>query len=156
MGRAQLSWRGRWYRYEPQTGDPLGYAPLWDGLARAGRLQSGWADDRDLFAASWSHHYPDALARVRSGLQDLVLNPASVLFSMREDCTYGPGLTHAGSALIGGQVGTHGALTAAESLGFAALAGIDGDPWEGAPALRPQDVFRPWSDLVRAGSAEAD
>jgi hypothetical protein len=146
---ARLRWHGDRYRYEGEVGDPLGYAPLFDALARRGALEDGWARDADLFAASWAGAYPDALARVRRGLEDLVEHPAAVLFSMQDDVTFGPLLTHAGAVLMGGQVGSHGSLGAEQSLGFAAATDEDGDPWPGAPALRPEQVLRPWRDLLR-------
>ena len=149
-----MEWRDDRYRYRAERGDPLGYAPVFAALERAGALDAGWARDRDLFAASWDHRYPDAPARVRHGLTDLVQYPAPVLFSMRDSWTVGPALTHAGARLLGGQLGTHGALGAEQSLGFAAVTADGADPWEGAPALRPAQVFRPWLDRVRAGSAE--
>jgi len=157
-GNRMVSARIRWdrtrdrYRYEPVDGDPLGYVPVFEMLAAAGCLDEGWAEDRTLFDASWSHTYPDALARIRHGLTDLVRMPAQVLFSMRDTYTYGPPLTHLGANLMGGQLATHGALSAAESTGFAASTFAD-DPWNGAPALRPREVFRPWRELVRVGAA---
>jgi hypothetical protein len=151
--RARLAWRDDGYGYESLAGDPLGYGPVLASLAAAGLLESGLAPDGPLFAASWSHPYPDALARVRRGLEDLVLHPAPVLFSMREDWTYGPALTHAGAMLLGGQVGTHGALSAAQSLGFATASEERGDPWNGAPALRAEQVFAPWRALLDRGLA---
>jgi hypothetical protein len=93
---------------------------------------------------------------VRRGLGDLVQHPAAVLFSMRDDASYGPALTHLATRVLGGLRGNHGALGAAQSLGFAAVATDDparGDPWAGAQALRSEDVFHPWADLVRAGAA---
>ena len=151
--RARIRWRGDAYRYEPERGDPLGYAEVFDDLRRAGRLEEGWASDEALFEASWEHAFPYALPRVRRALEDLVQYPASVLFSMRDDWTYGPALTHATARLVGGLVGNHGAITRAQSLGFAAVTEEDGDPWPGRPALRPEDVFRPWHDLVRVAGA---
>jgi hypothetical protein len=53
---------------------------------------------------------------------------------------------------MGGQVATHGALGAAESLGFASCTHEDESIWRGARALRPADVFSPWAALVRAGA----
>lgn len=50
-------------------------------------------------------------------------------------------------------VGNHDALSAAQSLGFAAVTQNGADPWLGAPALRTEDVLRPWGDMVRAGRA---
>jgi hypothetical protein len=154
LQRARIRWREDGYRYEPLEGDPLGYAPVWNALAAAGRLRDGWAADQELFLATWRHAYPDAPARLRHALGDLVRYPAAVLFSMHDSWTYGPALTHAGATLMGGQHGTHGALTAAQSLGFAAVTGDGPDPWPGAPALRPEEVFRPWRQRVRAGSSE--
>jgi hypothetical protein len=148
--RARLSWRGDRYRHQALAGDPLGYAPLFEALARDGVLdEHGFAPDEALFAASWRAPLPDALARVRRGLEDLVAHPAPVLFSMRDDWTFGPALTHAGAVLLGGQVGTHGGLTAAQSLGFAAATEEVADPWPGAPALRSERVFAPWRALLR-------
>jgi hypothetical protein len=151
--RARVHWQGETCRYAPERGDPLGYGPVCQALAEAGRLRHGFAADADLFAHTWRHRYPDALARVQLGLGELVQHPAPVLFSMRDDCSYGPALTHAGSRLLGGLVGSHGALSAAQSLGFAAATsdGDAADPWPDAPALRPEQVFRPWAALVRAG-----
>jgi hypothetical protein len=149
--RARVRWRGSAWRYDAERGDPLDLLPVWDALARAGRLRDGWAQDAELFAQTWQHRYPDPLARVRLAFGDLVRHPAPVLFSMRDECSYGPALTHAGSRLLGGLVGNHGALSARQSLAFAAASEDLGDPWPGAPALRPEDVFRPWAELVRAG-----
>ncbi|MGH0034896.1 MAG: hypothetical protein ACQGVK_07700 [Myxococcota bacterium] len=154
-GRARVRWRGDALRYECLDGDPLEYAPLWRELERDGRLRDGWADDRELFRRSLGHRFPDALARLRRGLEDLVRFPAPVLFSMRDGWTYGPALTHAGARMMGGQRGTHGALSREQSLGFAAVTDDGSDPWAGAQALRPEDVFRPWREWVRAGSAES-
>lgn len=151
---ARLRWRGERYAYEPIQGDPLAYAPVWDELRRSGRADDGWVGDEDLLAATWMQRYPDALARVRHGMEDVVRNPAPVLFSMRETWTYGPPLTHIGAEFMGGQVATHGALTAAESLGFATCSEDDEpEAWRAAPALRPEQVLRPWRPLVRAGAA---
>jgi hypothetical protein len=151
--RARVRWRDERCRYVRERGDPLGYTPVWEELEREGRLREGMVHDADLFAATWRHRYPDALARVRHGLSDLVLHPAPVLFSMRDGWTYGPALTHAGGRLLGGVIGTHGSLSAAQSVGFAAATedGGEPDPWPGAPALRPAQVFRPWAARVRAG-----
>jgi hypothetical protein len=155
--RARLSWRGERHRYEALAGDPLGHAPVFEALARDGVLdEDGFAPDAPLFAATWRAAHPDALARVRCGLVDLVEHPAPVLFSMRDDWTFGPALTHAGAVLLGGQVGTHGALSAAQSLGFAAATEDAGDPWPGAPALRSEQVFAPWGALLRGGRGDSD
>ena len=154
LERANIRWRADAYRYEPLDGDPLGYARVWDDLCRAGRLDdAGWANADDLLAATWAESYPDALARVRHGMEDIVGNPAPVLFSMRESWTYGPPLTHLGAEVMGGQMATHGALASSESLGFAiCTSGDEPAAWRSAPALRPHEVLRPWRDLVREGA----
>ena len=150
---ARIRWREDRYAYELLHGDPLAYARIWESLRQSGLLENGWARDRDLFAASWAHAYPDALARVHHGMEDIVRMPAPVLFSMKQGWTYGPPLTHLGAEIIGGQVGTHGALTAGESLGFAACTdGDEPDAWRAVPALRPHEVLAPWRALVRAGA----
>jgi len=149
--RARVAWRGDEYRYRPDRGDPLGLVPVFRSLEERGALRDGWATDEDLFAATWNHIHPDALGRVRRAFEDLVQHPANVLFSMREGWTYGPLLTHATGLLVGGLLGNHGALTASQSLGFAAVTDNVADPWRAAPALRPEDVFRCWRNLVRVG-----
>lgn len=151
LQRARVRWSENVFRYECIDGDPLGYSPVWQELADAGELRDGWAPDRELFLATWCHAYPDALARLRRGLEDLVRYPATVLFSMRDSWTFGPALTHVGATVMGGIVGNHGALSATQSLGFAAVTRNGADPWSGAPALRTEEVLRPWGDLVRAG-----
>jgi hypothetical protein len=153
--RARIDWREDCYRYVAEEGDPLGYAGLWQELAAAGKLADGFAADRDVFALSWAHRYPDALARARLAFDGLVRFPAAVLFSMSEGWTFGPGWTHAGTRLIGGQTGTHGALLSEQSLGFASVAAEGDDPWSGAPALRPEQVFAPWRELIRTGREPA-
>jgi hypothetical protein len=151
---ARILWREDRYSYRPIHGDPLGYLPAWETLRSDGRVNDDWAGDTDLFAATWSETYPDALARVRHGMEDIVRRPAPVLFSMKPTWTYGPPLTHLGAEIIGGQEATHGALGAEESLGFATCSEDDEpEAWRAAPALRPHEVLRPWRELVRAGAA---
>jgi hypothetical protein len=151
---ARILWREDYYSYRPLHGDPLGYLRVWNALVSEGHVSDGWVRDADLFAATWSENYPDALARVRHGMEDIVRRPAPVLFSMKPAWTYGPPLTHLGAEIIGGQKATHGALGAEESLGFVTCSEADvPETWRGAPALRPREVLRPWRELVRAGAA---
>jgi hypothetical protein len=150
---ARILWRQDRYSYRPIHGDPLGYRRIWDALRSEGRVNDDWAHDADLFSATWSETYPDALARVRHGMEDIVRSPAPVLFSMKPTWTYGPPLTHLGAEIIGGQEATHGALGAEESLGFAVCSeGDEPEAWRAAPALRPHEVLRPWRELVRMGA----
>lgn len=139
---ARLRWESSRYLYEPEQGDPLTLAPLWRELG------GGWIEERDLLAHSWNHAYPWAPIRVRRGLTDLVEWPAQVLFSMEDGYTYGPNLVYAATLLRGGQVGSHGGLTRAQSTAFAAT--TEDRPDTGP--LRPEQVFAPWAELVRLGS----
>ncbi|MGM0577104.1 MAG: hypothetical protein ACQEXJ_15370 [Myxococcota bacterium] len=145
MERARIRWRGDRYRYDALDGDPLGWVDL------QARLGGGWIDDDTLLRETWDAPYPYAPPRVRHGMDDVVQWPAQVLFSMRPGHSYGPRLTHAGARLRGGQVGTHGALDRDQTLGFA----IATEAWDdlGGVPVRPAEVFAPWADLVRAGSA---
>ena len=151
IARASIAWRGPWFRYRAESGDPLDYAALWR------RLGGGWLDRETVVAETWDHAYPAAPPRVADGLMDLVEWPAPVLFSMADGHTYGPRLAYLGTRLRGGQVGTHGALSRSQTLGFAAATEADDAAWAAAPnaPLEAGSVFRPWRPLVRAGSAEA-
>lgn len=143
---------GPW-RYQPVTGDPLQLEPIIAGL----RDDKGWIDDRDLFARTWDHRWPDPLRRIVEGLTTLVDWPGQVLFSLAPGWTFGPRTTRAAALLMGGQKGTHGALTRAQSTGFVATIGdgADMDAHKRFPALRPGDVFAPFADQVRAGATGA-
>jgi hypothetical protein len=97
------------FRYDPEQGDPLGYADL------AGR----WMDDAAWFEATYDRHYPDVLRRVHDAVSELVQNPATVLFSMEPGWVYGPASVHRASLFMGGQNGTHGGITKDQTIGFA-------------------------------------
>ena len=149
MAIANLRTDGRRVGYEPVTGDPLGLLPAWDSASSDGR----WATDEAMLAATLAHRYPDALHRVLGGFRDIVDHPGQVLFSMDRGWTWGPRLTSVAARLVSGQVGTHGALSADQSLGFAAArGGAEDAPWPASP-MRPEAVFAPFADAVRAGAA---
>jgi hypothetical protein len=146
---AIVTWRDGRYRYDAGPGDPLRYARLWADLQRAGAMDAdGWVDGDSLLTASWAHDYPDALHRIHRALTDLVEFPAPVLFSMRRGHTYGPFLSHAGSTLLGGQVGTHGGLGSDQSLGFLSVTGLPPPP----PVVRAEAALIPYRDLVIRGA----
>ena len=147
--KAIIDWRKGRYRYHATCGDPLRYRSIWTALVQNGEMDGdGFVDGDVLLAATWSHDYPDALHRIRRALTDLVEFPAPVLFSMGSGYTYGPTLTHAGSMLLGGQVGTHGGLRLEQSLGFLIVAGLPAPP----PVVRAESALIPYSDLVIRGA----
>lgn len=137
---ARVRWDGARFQYTPLRGDPL------DLLDRIGTAP---ISDQATLEATWDHHYPDPLHRILTGLTDLVQWPAPVLFSMADGWTFGPPLTHLVAEAMGGQVGTHGALSRTQSVGFVATCGLEAA--EAGP-IRAEDVFRPYGPMVRAGS----
>ena len=147
---AAIEWRDTRYRYRATSGDPLRYRPVWDKLVRdaAADDDDGFVEGDALLGATWSHEYPDAPHRIRRALTDLVEFPAPVLFSLGPGYTYGPPLTHAGSTLLGGMVGTHGGLGLEQSLGFVSVAGLPAPP----PVVRAESALIPYSDLVIRGA----
>jgi len=117
-GQGELRWSadGSRLAYQAREGDPLALLPVLDQLRAAGRLApDGSASDADLFAATWSGPYPDAAARIRTWATNHVQNPANILVSLKPGYFYGAGVFQHIVTLTG----THGALDAASSLGFA-------------------------------------
>lgn len=138
-GEGRVEWDGERTRWVPERGeDPL----------RLGDRVGRWRTDAEWLADALDDDYPAAPPRIRDGLTTLVEWPAPVLFSMADGATYGAPLAHVAARLIGGQVGTHGALSRAQSLGFAATAVPE--PWAPGPVW-PQEVFAPWRDRLSAG-----
>jgi hypothetical protein len=146
MATAGIRWCGDRYRYLAGDGDPLEYEHAWRECADA----DGWVSQDRLREVFWHHRFPLAPPRVREGLHSIVQMPAQVLFSMRDDWTFGPALTHLGAELMGGQLATHGALSRAQSIGFATVTAGDENAWPWPPtALRPWEVLAPWRSLLR-------
>ncbi len=120
-GRAHLGWSADGTRFsyaaEPAAaGDPLEFTPVFDRLRAAGRLtDDGTASDADLFAATSTARYPDAAARIRDWATNHVQNRADILASLKPGYFHGSGFFQH----IVDITGTHGALDAPSSLGFA-------------------------------------
>ncbi len=116
---AELEWSadGRRYRYSPREGDPLNLAAVFDRLRASGKLdENGFASDEDLFAATWSAHYPDAASRIRTWATGSgVRNPSDIMVSFRPGYFYGAGSFQHLVTLAG----THGGMESSASLGFA-------------------------------------
>ena len=135
-GRAHLAWSadGSRFWYDATRGDPLELLPIFAQLRARGQLAAnaaasrsagdlpaeyqaaaGPAADADLFAATWAGHYPDAAARIRDWATNHVQNRANILVSLKPGYFYGAGIFQH----IVRFTGTHGALDAPSSLGFA-------------------------------------
>ncbi len=116
--RAELHWNadGSRYWYDATQGDPLELRPVLARLQADGRLGAdSSASDADLFAATLAARYPDAASRLRDWATNHVQNRANILVSLKPGYFYGAGVFQH----IVSFTGTHGALDAESSLGFA-------------------------------------
>jgi hypothetical protein len=166
-GGAWIEHHGDGWRYRPEDGDPLGYAPVVESLLEDhgglpgssdgsnGRGSSDGSDglreavfpDDAWLAATVDHRFPDALARIR-GAFSLVTHPASVVCSTAPGYMFGPARTAFTSRLTKGPLRwTHGALGRGASLGFL-LTDIEG--YTAAPALRATEALAPLVPLLAA------
>lgn len=130
------------YAYSVLSGsDPLGYQSIYLELAREGKLDAKRrARSRDLFARTIAHTYPDAAHRIRLGHKpgELVQNPANVLVSLAKGYENARGIVKKIAAISpSGRSGTHGALTAADSVGVFAT-----NFMPAFPGMRPEDLGR--------------
>jgi len=147
-GQARLAWNvdGSRFWYEAASGDPLELLPVLAKLRAGGRLAAdGSAGDEDLFAATWAAHDPDAAARLRDWATNHVQNRASILISFKPGFYHGAGVFQH----IVSIAGTHGALDAGSSLGFA----ISTHPLQPATRLSellPREWLRTQSGSHRA------
>ncbi|HLX95613.1 MAG TPA: hypothetical protein VKU37_07705, partial [Verrucomicrobiae bacterium] len=83
--RADIDWNpaNNTYRYSTETGDPLGYRPVVEALAREKLLDAdGFATADVWMTATLTNHYPLALERIVRGLTRVTLNPATILISL--------------------------------------------------------------------------
>ncbi len=98
------------YRYSRVDGDPLGYGPVVDLLARKGLLDAdGFASAGDWAAETMAQHYPLALERIVRGLTRVTLNPATILISLKDGYAHAGWAVNAASHLVA-IGGTHGGL----------------------------------------------
>jgi len=118
-GMARLIWipGPSSYLYFSQRGDPLLLEPVSATLREQGRLALPPFPiaDADLFGATWSGPYPDAAARIRDWATNHVQNPSNLLISLKPGYFHGKGSFQHMVKFAG----THGALDASSSLGFA-------------------------------------
>jgi hypothetical protein len=96
--------------------DPLNLDPVYRRLRADGRLgPNDKALDADLFSATWQSAYPDAAGRIREWAMNHAQNPSNLLVSLKPGYFHGKGVFQK----IVNFAGTHGALDARSSLGFA-------------------------------------
>jgi hypothetical protein len=128
------------WRYLPETGDPLLYAPIAARLGAAG----GWHTGDAWFAATWDAAYPDALHRLARAF-DLVQNPATVACSCQPGYLFAARRTRIAARLsIGCLRWTHGALLREPSWGVL-LTDLPG--WRPPPALRFDEALKVTSQI---------
>ncbi|MHC4064890.1 MAG: hypothetical protein ACYSUI_10365, partial [Planctomycetota bacterium] len=114
---AEIQRRGDRFIYKSISGDPLELLPILDSLADNGKVaRDGSVADRDLFDATATHEYPDALHRIWCALQPgcLVENAADVIVSLKEGYACGSKFF---SALVNVE-STHGAMSGRSSTTF--------------------------------------
>ncbi|MEX0893905.1 MAG: hypothetical protein WEB88_17180 [Gemmatimonadota bacterium] len=106
---------GARYRYLPTGGDPLGLAPaLADMQARGVADAQGWAPDGAWLAASRTTPFLDGVRRLVEGLDDAVVNRATVVVSLAPGWHWGD----PGAELLVNVTGTHGSLRTTSSQGM--------------------------------------
>lgn len=102
------------WSYEMESGDPLGYQPLYarlESLARSAENRAvDWYSDEDWFRVTGESAYPDALYRVATSFE-LVENPASLVCSAAPGYLYGSSRASTAARFSVGRLRwTHGAL----------------------------------------------
>jgi len=151
-GSAQILRQGRFYCYQPQTGDPLELKGKLQQFESGGnRGADGCASDEAWWQATKDHVYPDPLRRLWSGFEETVAQPASLLISLKDGYYVGSRLLDIFAVLRA----THGNLGREQSLGFVLTTAeplppfLRGDQlWETLTAQRPLPLStRPWEPL---------
>ncbi len=118
--RADIDWNpaNDTYRYSTETGDPLGYRPVVEALARQHLLAAGgFATADGWMTATMTNHYPLALERIVRGLTRVTLNPATILISLDNGYAHSGWLMQKGADLSTFS-STHGALDNLNSDGI--------------------------------------
>jgi hypothetical protein len=110
--RARIEWKPdqNSFRYVPERGDPLGYQPVLDALARKHEFDSdGFAPADAWMHETLTHRYPLAPERIVRGHTQIALNPASILISLTNGYVHCSRMLNLFSSLIR-LGGTHGSL----------------------------------------------
>jgi hypothetical protein len=121
------------FRYRAITGDPLHYSNVSERLTHAGRASSdGFIADRDWFAATTDHEFPNAPRRLWDAFHGLVLNTPDVMLTLHDG--YYAGLSSLERFIQ--MRSTHGSLNQANSATFL-MTMQPGLP----PVIRSEDVL---------------
>ncbi|MDB6026987.1 MAG: hypothetical protein JWM68_3210 [Verrucomicrobiales bacterium] len=118
--RAVIEWNAEKnsFRYATETGDPLGYRPVMEALAKKGQLDAdGFATADHWMDETFTHRYPLALERIVHGHTQAALNPASILISLKNEYVHCEWLIRGGVLLVKSG-GTHGGLDDLSSNGI--------------------------------------
>ena len=117
--QARIAWKPgpNSFRYVPEHGDPLGYQPVLDALARTHQLDAdGFAPAEAWLRETRTHRYPLAPERIVRGHTQAALNPASILISLTNGYVHSSWILKQVSSIIR-LGGTHGALDDLSSNG---------------------------------------
>ena len=116
-GSARIFKRQERFRYHPLDGDPLDLEAALRRLKYSGKIDlQGFVHEKDWWAATQDHIYPDPLRRLWEGMHDLVQHPGTVLISMQDGYAFGPAIFN--QPIVNPRAGTHGALLGSHSYGF--------------------------------------
>jgi hypothetical protein len=115
-GKALVDCRDGRYRYQILHGDPLKLGPVFENLRSAKLLDADdYATDKDVFRATNSHEYPDALARIWRAFHGLVKNVPAVVVTTKDGWYCGKGKFD----FFVDVASTHGSLNYVNSVTFA-------------------------------------
>lgn len=117
LGRARVLWKSdaSGFGYEPILGDPMELENVVPIPWIPHGFVDPWRTDADFFARTAGHRYPDVGYRLWQWATNHVENRADILVSLKPGYYYGSGTFQRVVTLYS----THGALDAAQSLGFA-------------------------------------
>jgi hypothetical protein len=136
------------WSYRPESGDPLGYAPVTVRL-KSETAADEWFDQDAWFAQTENAEYPDALYRIAGGFAG-VRNPASILCSVEAGNLFGSKGAYVGARFSVGRVKwTHGALHREATRGFLMT---DAPGWTPPTAVRYDDALDFLAEQIDRGS----
>jgi hypothetical protein len=106
------------FRYSTEIGDPLGYKPAIEALAKKNALDTeGFASADAWMTATLTNRYPVALERIVRGHTQVTRNPAPIIISLKNGYIHSDWLIKRGAVLTKSG-GTHGALDDLNSDGI--------------------------------------